>query len=426
MPKVSTVLKGSGFIFIEPFYSAWAWGRGTGGALGNLDTASKSSPVEVVGSHNFISFHPSEEFTVALKANGEAWAWGTGSGGRLGIYTDNNNRSSPVKVAGNHSFIKLTTGGDNTTTALKANGEVWSWGYAVDGALGNGDIFNKSSPVQAVGSHSFADIFKRGSRVFALKADGSLWAWGSNLSGQLGVGNLSLITSPTQVIGGHSFIQISVGKYFTIALKADGSAWSWGSNTSGQLGVGDTSDRSSPAQVVGGHSFIKVVAHQHGGDFSAALKADGTLWTWGYNGQGQLALNNSTSMSSPTLAVGGHSFVNVQLGLSKMFAHKANGSLWGAGSNISGALGVGSGITPVLSFTEVVGAHSFANYTINVNSLIALKANGEAWSWGADSGFGETGTSLAGTRSSPTQVVGAHSFSSLFVDQYRVFARKLV
>jgi hypothetical protein len=36
-----------------------------------------------------------------------------------------------------------------------------------------------------------------------------------------------------------------------------------------------------------------------GGDSSTALKADGTLWTWGQNNYGQLGLGNTTLYSSP-------------------------------------------------------------------------------------------------------------------------------
>ena len=35
----------------------------------------------------------------------------------------------------------------------------------------------------------------------------------------------------------------------TIAIKTDGTLWSWGGNGSGELGLGDTTFYSSPVQV---------------------------------------------------------------------------------------------------------------------------------------------------------------------------------
>jgi alpha-tubulin suppressor-like RCC1 family protein len=40
---------------------------------------------------------------------------------------------------------------------------------------------------------------------------------------------------------------VAAGGWHTLALKTDGSLWAWGYNGGGQLGDGTTTDRSSPS-----------------------------------------------------------------------------------------------------------------------------------------------------------------------------------
>ena len=66
---------------------------------------------------------------------------------------------------------------------------------------------------------------------------------------------------------------VAAGSYHSLALKADGTVVSWGHNTSGQTNV--------PA------SLSNVVAIAAGGRHSLALKEDGTIAAWGENLAGQ-------------------------------------------------------------------------------------------------------------------------------------------
>ena len=190
--------------------------------------------------------------STALKRNGSAWAWGQGTSGQLGDNTITN-KSSPVPVVGGHSFVQLN-GGVNHTAALKADGSAWAWGLNTSGQLGDNSVLVKSSPVAVVGGHSFIQAFAGTTHSIALKADGSAWTWGSNTDGQLGDSGLTGKSSPVPVVGGHSFIQVNAGNNNT-ALKADGSVWSWGSGSGYGLGDNTLIPKSSPVPVVGGQLF---------------------------------------------------------------------------------------------------------------------------------------------------------------------------
>ena len=82
----------------------------------------------------------------------------------------------------------------------------------------------------------------------------------------------------------------------SLCLKTDGTLWTWGKNGDGELGLGDTADRNSPVQVGALTTWTQAGSTAQG---SGAIKTDGTLWVWGYNNYGQLGVGNTTNYSSP-------------------------------------------------------------------------------------------------------------------------------
>jgi alpha-tubulin suppressor-like RCC1 family protein len=209
--------------------------------------------------------------------------------------------------------------------SLSLTGSVWAWGWNGSGQLGDGTRVAHSSPVLVVGGHSFVEVVGGDDHSLARKADGSVWAWGWNGSGQLGDETRDSHSSPVLVVGAHSFVEVAGGYLHSLARKADGSVWAWGYNYYGQLGDGTADARSSPVLVVGGHSFVEVAGG--GYNHSLARKADGSVWAWGYNGNGELGDGTTDHRSSPVLVVGGHSFVEVAGGGSHSLARTR--STWG-------------------------------------------------------------------------------------------------
>ncbi len=349
----------------------------------------------------------------AVKLNGACWLWGFNGAGGLGDNTLTD-RSSPVQVVGNHSFIMLAAS-NQATHALKSNGAAWGWGANIHGQIGNNaNSASYSSPVQVVGSHSFTSISEGTYNFFGLKDNGQVWGCGSNSYGQIGTNNQTSYSSPVQVVGNHSFIRVHCSAAHTAALKNDGQVWCWGNGQSGQLGNNLANWFFSPVQVVGSHSFIQVAAGGILNGLSIALKETGAAWAWGYNGSGNLGDGTVTTRSSPVAVIGGHSFIHVAAGMTNeqnegaCAGLKSNGSLWMWGSNVYGQLGDGSR-TNRSSPVQVVGAHSFIHFAIGNNFTHAMKADGSIWAWGSNL-QGRLGTNNATSYSSPVQVVGAHSF----------------
>ena len=89
------------------------------------------------------------------------------------------------------------------------------------------------------------------------------------------------------------------------ALDEDGELWSWGYNGYGQLGHADGSNRNQPTKLDKATRFgnSKVVAFWTMGTQYAscyAVTEDGKFWVWGYNGYGQLGIGDTSNRNVPT------------------------------------------------------------------------------------------------------------------------------
>ena len=189
---------------------------------------------------------------------------------------------------------------------------------------------------------------------------------------------------------GAGYSAAAAGDRHTVALKADGSLWAWGYNENGSLGDGTYINRTSP--VLLGTGFSSVAA---GFSHTAALKVDGSLWAWGSNGWGQLGDGTTTSRSSPVQV--GIDYSAVAASYYQTVGLKSDGSLWAWGYNENGSLGDGTYInrtSPVLVGT------GFSSVAAGGAHTVALKADGSLWAWGRND-FGQLGDGGSPGRASP-------------------------
>jgi alpha-tubulin suppressor-like RCC1 family protein len=78
-----------------------------------------------------------------------------------------------------------------------------------------------------------------------------LWAWGPGGSGTLGNNLTSTRSSPVSVVGGFTdWCQVSVGERHMVALRTNGTLWTWGFGGNGRLGDGTTVGKSSPVSII--------------------------------------------------------------------------------------------------------------------------------------------------------------------------------
>ena len=358
----------------------WSWGDNSYGQLGINSTIGKSTPVTTfVGGANWKSVSCGFQHTAAIKTDGTLWTWGINTFGQLGDNTTTR-RSTPVTTFLGENNWKQVSGGGSHTVAIKTDGTLWTWGYNAFGQLGINATTTRTTPVQVFGSATnWKQVSGGGSHTVAIKTDGTLWTWGYNYNGQLGINATTQRNTPvTTFLGGSDWKQVAAGGNHTLAIKTDGTLWTWGYNVVGQLGINTSgTDILTPVTTFVGGSNWKQVAG--GSTHTAAIKTDGTLWTWGDNSSGELGINNTSNRSIPvTTFVGGSNWKQVDGGTNHTVAIKTDGTLWIWGGNSYGQLGINLSAasngrtTPVTTFA---GGTNWKQVACGGNHTVAIKTS---------------------------------------------------
>jgi alpha-tubulin suppressor-like RCC1 family protein len=332
--EIWTLDKDSSLIECRYLYT---WGNNTCGSLGDGSIANRSSPVTISGAGTTWC---QISYVAGVKTDGSLWTWGDNTCGQVGD-ASTTSRSSPVTISGGGTTWSRVSSGTCGSAAIKTDGTLWVWGRNNSGEVGDGTTDNRSSPVTVSGGGTTWCYVSSGNVfVSAIKTDGSLWTWGDNTFGQLGNETITLRSSPgTTAGGGTDWSLVESGNTFTIGLKTDGSIWTWGDNTCGVLGDGTIISRSSPGTTAGAGVDWICIGAWNPKQVAAAIKDDGTLWTWGDNTTGELGDGTTNNRSSPGTTVdAGTTWCNISGGCSSA-ALKTDGSLWTWGDNTSGQLG---------------------------------------------------------------------------------------
>ena len=234
--------------------TAWAWGRNNYGQLGDNTTVTRSSPVSVIGGFtDWCQISAGYQQSLAVRQNGTAWSWGSGYCGQLGDNTFTS-KSSPVSVIGGFTDWCQVSAGSNFSLAVRQNGTAWAWGLGSVGRLGNNSVNNQQSPISVIGGFTdWCQISAGGAFSLAVRQNGTAWAWGFASYGRLGDNCTTARSSPVSVVGGFTnWCQVKAGGNHGVGIRTNGTAWAWGYNNSGGLGTNTNVSRSSPVSVVGG------------------------------------------------------------------------------------------------------------------------------------------------------------------------------
>jgi len=305
-------------------------------------------------------------------------------------------------------------------TTDEQGGTLYIAGTNTEGALGlNTPTSSKvSSPVQIPGTKwtDLADTTGVPYMGGAIRNDGTLWIWGANEHGELrqnqAQAQLGSASSPVQIPGTDwgrnvgqfgSRLVFSVGRNVAAAIKNDGTLWTWGKATGGRLGHNgpDNVAISSPTQVPG-TNWTQVVVQPAA---TAAMKTDGTLWIWGDNGDGRLGQNQPqpSSRSSP-VQIPGTNWDHISAEFSDTwFGVKTDGTLWTWGNGANGSTAQNN-VVQLSSPTQIPGT-TWATASGHYNGGMATKTDGTLWTWGTNA-YGGLGQNNRTEYSSPVQVPG--------------------
>jgi len=361
---------------------------------------------------------------------GTLWTWGLNTNGQLGI-NNTTIRSTPVTTfAGGTNWKQVSLGG--SIAAIKIDGTLWTWGLNTNGQLGINNTTQRNTPVTTfAGGTNWKQVACGNVHTAAIKTDGTLWTWGENFTGQLGINDTLVRCTPvTTFAGGTNWKQVACGSNYTTAIKTDGTLWIWGGNGNAVLGINEYSaaPRSTPVTTFAGGTNWKQVATSF--ETVAAIKTDGTLWVWGRNVYGQLGINNTLIICTPvTTFAGGTNWKQVTVGTSEnMAAIKTDGTLWTWGRNVSGQLGINDTLVRCTPVTTFAGGTNWKQVKMGVSSTAAIKTDGTLWTWGSNV-FAQLGDNTTTNTSTPVTtflggtnwkevVIGSFSAATTYIDDY--------
>lgn len=374
--------------------------------------------------------------------------------------------------------VRLSVSAQGYALATRADGAVLQWGSGMEGGTGTAVAGSTAKLISGVAGAAGVDTGSTaspGNRSLVVTSDGRLFGWGRNWRGSLGVtytGDDNLVVSAAvqvaQLSGVVQAMSCSSGASATYALLGDGSVWLVpgvrtqagvisaarvaGLPAMERLALADSSGPDCHLLAVGRDGSVwRAAARQSDYDNTLqrytmlvtverdlvvpaavrqisckevvfdvnhvhclALTSDGTVWAWGYNGQGQLGLGDQVSRTIATRVPALANVKKVLAVLSHSYALTSDGQLyvWGGFNDdpmVGGRTGFTNnlfsdfwspGLVPSINDLDDVAVAPYGFF------VTALKRDGTVWSWGRNDG-GVFGDGTAGNSSAvPVQAIG--------------------
>ena len=247
----------------------WAWGRNTGGQLGDGSTIDRIDPVQIGFEKTWASVTAGKGFTHAIKKDGTLWGWGINKVGQLGISTTNFKfmYSSPTQVGKDNDW-QMVSSGKNFTIGLKTDGTIWVWGANIYHLIK--EKINQYEPIKIddKNNKNWKQIAAGDEFFMAIKRNGSLWTMGK-INGD----NMAFV----KINDDRDWASMDAGTRHAMAIKNDDSLWSWGYNNHGQLGNGTTTNSKNPIKIGENYSAVSTTGH-----YTGAINKNGIgVWWWG-------------------------------------------------------------------------------------------------------------------------------------------------
>ncbi len=268
--------------------TAWCWGDGRQGALGDDTLHIQRWPQQVATSQRFAAIAAGGNFTCARTTDGVVYCWG----GERTVPGWPNVAAVPIRVTTNVLATALTAGRRHACI-LDAEQRAHCWGFNVDGETGTGtagiDAAMVAAPTPVVGDRRFQSLSAGTGFTCGVSIDGAVFCWGSNIDGVMGdaaqercgeVASVRCSTKPVEIAASHRWSIVAAGTKHVCGVS-DGSVYCWGTNDAGQ--VGPYTERrpliTSPQRV--DLPNRRVASLQSGGIHSCAVTEQRELFCWG-------------------------------------------------------------------------------------------------------------------------------------------------
>jgi len=416
----------------------YTWGQNSYGQLGYASTEFDQwgSPMSTIPKRvplisEVVAAYIGLGQTMVITKNGDLLILGRGMSG----FTDREDEEidstylTPIKVPELQSVAAVSLE-SWYGAAVTVGGDVYTWGANLSGVLGytsdemiliSDELVSysgKATKVPGIGGVVAISLGMR--HIMALTASGEVYTWGSNDCGDLGHSATTCdqqgypyTDTPTRVPELTDVVAISAGSGATAAITAEGELFTWGYNEFGNLGYPSTDYNAFEIPIsrtptkVPGLTGVTMVAMQH--EFSVAVTVGGEVYTWGNNYNGQLGLGDTLPRSTPTKVPGLEEVVAISVMSSRCAAITAGGDLYTWGNNFYGQLGYASSNVAndrwPASFSpkKVPSLENVVAVSFSNTHAAAVTADGDIYTWGQNS-YGQLGDGTTVYRYTPKRI----------------------
>lgn len=446
-----------------------AWGLGTSGQIGNNAAATVYIPKAVYNLTDVADIDAGGLQTIALKKDGTVWAWGINRYGNLGINTASTTTSNaaykkvvPVQVLKAAStpitdVVEIASLYETSYARLE-DGSVYGWGLNTSGQIGDNTLSNRTvaTPVKKLGGEKITKIKQLPDGQHShvnMMIDEMGYLYGNGVTSSYQMMSNRVVNVYAAIRLDETLLKLSNNQdYIEVGTSVNLSASYYnGFNTDNySKTVGNIAYRSSnedvaivdstgklTAKAVGqvtivaedtvngtvAHSIINVVSKgatsiprvASGTTFTAMLKEDGTVWTTGATGSGELGNGGFVSTNKPypvridtkTLLT---DIRKIEVGTQHVIALRKDGTVWTWGLNSSGQLGNGTTTNSkyaiqVLDSTGTGYLENIIDIAAGNDNCSALNKDGEVFAWGDATEYG-LGINSKSAQSKPVKVHG--------------------
>ena len=329
------------------------------------DREASPREVERLRGRRVVSVAAGGHHSAALSEEGGVMTWGVASLGILG--------HGPVPAEGAHvvaaprlvtggfpqgTRVALVAAGGSHTACVTALGHVFSWGGGMLGRLGHGDEENQHTPrrVETLAGQRVVGLDCGDATTAAVTVAGELFVWGMLQPGDMDVSTPERVNFPQ---AGVKVRRVSCGDEHFAAVDTEGVLYNWGlAGEYGRLGHNSEQDEEAP-RVVAALAGQRVVMVSCGANHTAVVTVEGQMFTWGWDGQGQLGHSDSNTTVPVRVTAGlpgGEAGVvrGVSCGYDHTVVVMASGEVCTVGHGDSGQLGHGDTVTPNWPLTSLM------------------------------------------------------------------------
>ena len=230
LSHVTLISSASGHALYEAGGTLFACGGNSLGELGDGKTAAHTGPVAVTGlaGQTVVGLYSSSQDAYALTASGALYAWGGNAEDELCNGSSVSDSDVPVQVPFTDSapVTQVAAGGSLATNGSLlvglADGTFWACGSDTFGQLGDGGSTNQALPIQVnpPAGVTYKEIAMSGATAYAVDTNGNVWAWGWDVQGQVGNGvKENAVLTPLEVLSGQGVTQMSATAQDVVAFS---------------------------------------------------------------------------------------------------------------------------------------------------------------------------------------------------------------